>query len=83
MPADAVYEIEAEVNLVFDQFLYLIADELYSYCKNRASAAAELDDARWLREGASAVGRPGRRPRAAATRRSRSGTSTCSGGAST
>ena len=33
-------EIEAEVNLVFDQFLYLIADELYSHCKNRASVGA-------------------------------------------
>ena len=44
-------EIEAEVNLVFDQFLYLIADELYSHCKNRASVGAlELDYARRLRE---------------------------------
>ena len=33
-------EIEAEVNLVFDQFLFLIADELYSHCKNRASVGA-------------------------------------------
>jgi len=35
-------EIEAEVNLVVDQFTYLVADDLYGYCKNIA-ASVTLD----------------------------------------
>jgi cytoplasmic FMR1 interacting protein len=31
-------EIEAEVNLVFDQLTYLISDDIYSYFKNRAAS---------------------------------------------
>ena len=44
-------EIEAEVNLVFDQFIYLIADETYSHCKDLAARRAlHPDYAARLRE---------------------------------
>ena len=38
-------EIEAEVNLVFDQFSFLISDDVYSYYKNYA-ASLVLDKVR-------------------------------------
>lgn len=31
-------EIEAEMNLVVDQFTYLVADDLYGYYKNMAAS---------------------------------------------
>lgn len=31
-------EIEAEVNLAFDQLVYLVSDGLFSFCKNRAAS---------------------------------------------
>ena len=37
-------EIEAEANLVFDQLVFLLSDELYTYYKN-AAASARLDKA--------------------------------------
>ena len=37
-------EIEAEVNLVFDQLVFLVGEQMYDHYKDRASSAA-LDDA--------------------------------------
>ena len=38
-------EIEAELNLVFDQFTFLVADDMYGYYKNFA-ASLVLDKVR-------------------------------------